>query len=74
MDERNRFTCVLYCMTINTLINKHIFALLVFVCVWWCPAHVVLSFVVLYIMCCQFLWMVEILTPLRYSLTYIFHY
>ena len=54
-------------------ISHVIFPLLffcVFVCVYWCPTHIVFSFV-LYTLCCQFLWIVHSWLPLRHSLTFI---
>jgi hypothetical protein len=52
-----------------------------FVCMWWCPTcddvqHILccifdLFFFVLCTLCCQFLWIVHLWLPLRYSLTFI---
>jgi hypothetical protein len=46
-----------------------LFTLFVFVCVWWCPTHIVLCSC--FSSSCQFLWIVNFWLPLRYSLTLI---
>ena len=52
-----------------------LFTLFVFVFAQRCPTHIVLwffffGFFVLCALCCQFLWIVHFLLPLRYSLTF----
>ena len=68
-DVNERY--VLFCNCIYVL-----FRLFVFVCVYWCPAHIISCFVLFFFvlcdLCCQFLWIVHCLLPLRYYLTFIY--
>ena len=54
-----------------------LFTLFVFVCVEWCPPHIVLyvcfSFFILCTLCCQFFWIVNFWLPLRCSLMLILY-
>jgi hypothetical protein len=53
-----------------------LFTLFVFVCIKWCPTHIVLCFdlfvIVLCTLCCQVLWIVYFWLPHRYSLAFIY--
>ena len=57
--------------------KKKLYMFFVFLCIQWCPLHIVLwfCFVCLHLvypsLCCQFLWIVHFLLPLWYSLTFI---
>ena len=50
-----------------------LFTLFVFVCVQWCPTHIVLCFCFVFLrLCCLFLWIILFFVlPLWYSLTFI---
>ena len=72
--------CVVPIMCLYVLVcrSAHVlFTLFVFACALWCPTHIVFCFVsfffVLCTLCCQFLWIVHIWLPLRYSLAFISH-
>ena len=54
--------------------------LFVFACGEWCPTHIVLGFLLVFVwflffvLCdlrCQFLWIVQFVLPLQYSLSFI---
>ena len=51
-----------------------LFTLFVFVCALWCSTNIVSCYVLLFFvlstLCCQFLWIVHLWLPLRYSLTF----
>ena len=53
-----------------------LFTLFVFVCIKWCPTHIVLCFdlfvIVLCTLCCQVLWIVHFWLPHRYSIAFIY--
>ena len=61
----------------NFTAKKKLYMFFVFLCIQWCPLHIVLwfCFVCLHLvypsLCCQFLWIVHFLLPLWYSLTFI---
>lgn len=48
-----------------------LFSLFVYDCEQWCPTHVELCFFVLCALFCRFLWIVHLVLPQRYSLTFI---
>jgi hypothetical protein len=49
--------------------TRILFTLYVFACVYWCPTYIVLCFCFVCLsLCCQFLWIVKFVLPLRYSL------
>jgi len=54
-----------------------LFTLIEFVCVEWCPAHIMMCFCFVFLpLCalwCQFPWIVHFWLPLRYSLTFIYY-
>jgi len=62
-DVNERY--VLFCNCIYVL-----FTLFVFVCVYWCPAHIVSCFVLFFFvlcdLCCQFLWIVHSVSCVLY--------
>ena len=80
---------VLYDFSIKTLFGSSLppvvcrrahvlFTLFLFVCVKWCPTHIMLVlflFFFVYVLCtlcCQLLWIVYFWLSLRYSLTFIY--
>jgi hypothetical protein len=53
--------------------DRVLFKLFLFVCVLWCPTHILLCFCFVYLrLRCQFRWIIHFWLPLRYSLTFIY--
>jgi hypothetical protein len=88
MSLRSEFRVVMAILCIKTMFGSSLppvvcrrahvlFRLFVFVCIQWCPTYIVLCFCfislcLVYPICCQFLWIVHLWLPLRYSLTVIY--